>query len=115
MIRNKLTFTAIVPTVTFGIVAVALATGLTFSLAATAESISDDKYKFLEKNIETEFTAAKLRCNSLSSVNIDRCISEAESIRNASKVELDARYKGFISSKSDPQIAKSDSSYLVVM
>lgn len=114
---NKLTFTAIVPTVnfTFSIVALALTAGLTFSLAVTAKSISDDKYKFLEKNIEAEFTAAKLRCNSLSSVNVDRCITEAESIRNASKIELAVKYKGFISSKSDPHIAKSDSNHLVAM
>lgn len=114
---NKLTFNAIVPTVnfTFSIVAVVLTAGLTFSLAVTAKSISDDKYKFLEKNIEVEFTAAKLRCNSLSNVNVDRCLTEAESIRNASKVELGAKYKGFISSKSDQHIAKSDSNYLVAM
>jgi hypothetical protein len=74
-----------------------------------------DKYKFLEKNIEAEFTAAKLRCNSLSSVHVVRCITDAESIRNASKVELGATYKGSISSKSDSHIAKSDSNYLVAM
>lgn len=114
---NKLIFTAIVPTVnfTFSIAAVVLVVGLIFSLAATAKSMSSNEYKFLEKNIEVEFTSAKTRCNSLLGVAIDRCLTEAESIRNVSKTELDAKYKRFVSTQSDPRIAKADSDNLLAM
>lgn len=63
---NNLTFIAIAPAVglTFSITAAVLAVGLTCSMAAMAESMSDDEYKVLEKNIEAEYLIAMQKCNS---------------------------------------------------
>jgi len=96
---NNSTFKAIAPNVntTLSLAAVALTVGLTFSINAAAKSMSEAQYKFLEKNIEVEFTAAKDRCNSVTGSVFDNCIAKAESIRKASKSELDAQRKIVVS------------------
>ena len=96
------TFKAIAQKVrmTLCLAAVALTVGIAFSINATAKSMTDTEYNFLAKNIELEFTAAKISCNSVSGIAFDKCIAEAESIRDASKMELEAKRKIIVSGRS---------------
>jgi hypothetical protein len=107
---NKSTFRAIAPKVdvTLSLAAVALAVGITFSINATAKSMTDTEYNFLAKNIELEFTAAKISCNSVSGIAFDKCIAEAESIRDASKMELEAKRKIIVSGQSGSNSVNAD-------
>jgi hypothetical protein len=107
---NNSTFIAIAPKVnlTLSLVAVALAVGITFSINATAKSMTDTEYNFLAKNIEFEFTAAKISCDSVSGIAFEKCIAEAESIRNAAKMELEAKRKIIVSGRSGSNSASAD-------
>jgi hypothetical protein len=92
---NNSTFIAIAPKVnlTLSLVAVALAVGITFSINATAKSMTDTEYNFLAKNIEFEFTAAKISCDSVSGIAFEKCIAEAESIRKPLRWNLKLNVK----------------------
>jgi hypothetical protein len=104
------TFKAIAPkaNLTLSLAAVALTVGITFSINATAKSMTDTEYNFLAKNIEMEFTAAKIRCDSVSGIAFEKCIAEAESIRDASKMELEAKRKIIVSGRSGKNSAGAD-------
>ena len=112
---NSPTFKAIEHKVNLALclVAVVITAGLTFSNSATAKSMTDAEYKLLENNIETEFNAAKARCNSVSGATFDKCVADEESVRNAAKLELDAQRKIIVStkpeSKSSAHAAKLES------
>jgi hypothetical protein len=86
----------------------ALAVCIIFSINAVAKSMTDTEYKFLKKNIETEFNSAKIRCSSTSTVEFAKCISAAESVREASMKELEARRKILVSIQSDSHTAKTE-------
>jgi hypothetical protein len=85
---NSFTFNAIEATAESAVIA--LAVSLTLTTASMAKGMTADEYKFLKHNIELEYTTSKQRCNSISGLAKSRCLSEAMSIRNASKVDLDA-------------------------
>lgn len=96
------TFKAVAPKVhvTLSLAAMAFTVGIAFSINATAKSMTDAEYNSLEKNIETEFTASKNSCNSVSGIAFDKCIAEAESIRDDSKMELETKRKIIVSGRS---------------
>lgn len=114
---NNLNFTAVAPTVglNFGILAVVIAVGLTFSLGVMTKSMSDNEYQFLNKNIKTEYKAAKTRCTLLSSGENNKCVVKAVAEKKKSKAELDAKFKEPIDTQADSGIAKADSEFLVDM
>lgn len=107
---NNSTFKAIAPqvNVTLSLAAVALAVGITFSINATAKSMTDTEYNFLAKNIELEFTAAKISCDSVSGIAFEKCIVEARSIRDSSKMELEAKRKIIVSGRSGSNSVRAD-------
>ncbi|MDP2071501.1 hypothetical protein [Methylotenera sp.] len=72
------------------IFALALSYALVFVIADNSKTMYDGEYQLREKNIEVEFKAAKVRCNSLSSDENDSCIAAAESIKNTSIAKLEA-------------------------
>ena len=79
---------------TFNMSAIMLAVGLAFSLSAMAGDMSEKEYKFLEKNSETEYSAAIVRCNSLlAKASFLECVDKARSNRNTSENELQLGYK----------------------
>jgi hypothetical protein len=98
---NDPTFKAIERKVNLALcfVAVVIVVGLTFSSFATAKSMAGTEYRFLENNITVKFNDAKLRCGTVTSVAFDKCIADAESIRNTSKLELDAQRKAMVGTK----------------
>jgi hypothetical protein len=107
---NNSTFKAIAPKVnlTWGFATVALTVGIAFSTNAAAKSITDTEYNFLAKNIELKFTAAKISCDSVSGIAFEKCIAEAESIREASKMELEAKRKIIVSGRPGSNSVRSD-------
>lgn len=90
----------------------ALTFGLLLSMTAMAKNMSSETYRFLEQNIEVEFSAAKTRCTSLSGIAVNFCIADAESDMKKSKAELDAAYKTSFISGSE---ARVDANYIVAM
>jgi len=79
---------------TFNMSAIMLAVGLAFSLSAMAGDMSEKEYKFLEKNSETEYSAAIVRCNSLlAKASFLECVDKARGNRNTSENELQLGYK----------------------
>lgn len=72
-----------------------LLASLTICSSAIAESISKDEYFFLTKNIDAEYSAAIVQCNTLSAEASANCISAAKNNRKISKDELLSLYKPF--------------------
>ena len=73
----------------FALTVSSVAITILVSMTVMAKSMSDDQYNFLKNNIEVEYTSAMVRCNSIAVVKKSLCLSEAQSTRNASKVDLD--------------------------
>lgn len=59
------------------VAALALAVGLVFSAGAMADGMTKKQYQFLEKNIQTEYLAARKACKSLTENALDICIVKA--------------------------------------
>jgi hypothetical protein len=95
------------------LVPLVIVVGLTFSNLATAKSMTDTNYRLLENNTAVKFNTAKSRCYTVTSFAFDKCSAIAESIRNASKLELDTKRKVVIGtkheSKSNANTAKLES------
>jgi archaellum component FlaD/FlaE len=108
---NNSTFKATVPRVhvILGLAAVALTVGIAFSINATAKSMSITEYNFLAKKIEAEFTKAKIRCDSILGNAFEKCLEEAVSIKDTSKMELDTKRKIIKSTESSSISSKADS------
>ena len=78
----------------FHMSAIMSAVALAFSLSAMAGDMSEKEYKFLEKNSETEYSAAIVRCNSLlAKASFLECVDKARGNRNTSENELQLGYK----------------------
>ncbi len=99
---KKPTFNAMLPKVdlTLSLVVLALTVGITLSFNIAAKSMSDSEYKILAKNIEAKLSATKIRCYSVSDIAFDKCLTEAESIREGSKLALEAKRKIIVSGQS---------------
>jgi len=97
----------------FNISAIALAIGLAFSVSAMAENLSKKQYASFEKNIETEYKAAKIRCDSLAGNANDICVAEAKGNRDVAEAELEAKYKPSIKNSYNVRVAKADADYSV--
>lgn len=70
-----------------------LLASLTICSSAIAKSISKDEFFFLTKNIDAEYSAAIVQCNTLSAEASANCIVAAKSNRKTSKDELQSLYK----------------------
>lgn len=90
------------------IFALALSYALVFVIADNSKMMYDGEYQLSEKNIEVEFKAARIRCNSLSSDENVSCIAVAESIKNRSRAKLEANAQiGMMSPKTDIKLNNS--------
>ena len=107
---KKPTFNAMLPKVglTLGLAALAFTVGFTLIFNITAKSMSDSEYKILAKNIEAKLSATKIRCDSVSDMAFDKCLTEAESIREGSKLALDARRKIIVSGQPTSNVASAE-------
>lgn len=90
-----------------------LAIGLAMSTGAMAESMSKDQYKSLEKDIDTEYKAAKTVCESLAGNANDICVAEAKGKMNIAKAELEYNYKPTVKTMYKARVAKADADYSV--
>lgn len=89
-----------------------LVVSLSFTFASQARSMSEDEYAFLEKNINSEYRAAKNRCLLLSLNAQAQCVAVAKDKKNTSRLELDKSYKSKVSTRSDSLNDKADADYL---
>lgn len=90
------------------IFALALSYALVFVIADNPKTMYDGEYQLREKNIDVEFKAAKIRCNSLSSDENHSCIAVAESIKNTSRAKLEANAQmRMVSPKTDIKLNDS--------
>lgn len=70
----------------------ALVVGFVFSAGAMADGMTKRQYQFLEKNIETEYAAARKACKSRVGNALDICIVQANGRMNVARAELEAGY-----------------------
>ncbi|NOT14485.1 MAG: hypothetical protein HOP21_02675 [Methylotenera sp.] len=71
---------------------IALVFGLTISVSAMADPMTQYEYKFFEDNIMKEYDAAVERCDALSGDN-NACIATARANRNKSRDALNRKSK----------------------
>lgn len=100
---NKPTFKAIEHKVNLALclVATLIAVGLAFSNSATAKSMVNSEYEFLENYIEVKVNAAKVNCDLAEEVAFEKCIADAESMKHISKFELIAQRKAVVGTPHD--------------
>ncbi len=91
----------------FNISVIVFAFSIIFSVRAMAENMSINQSKFLEKNIDTEYGAAIVRCSALSEKASVGCTEVAKSNRNVSKTELQNSYKPAIKTKTNTSKAEN--------
>jgi hypothetical protein len=75
---------------------------LAFACIAIAESMAKSEYIFVQKNLNSEYNAAIVRCNALyNKTSFLECVEMARSNRSISETELLHAYKLAIHAKSD--------------
>lgn len=87
------------------LVAIALIFCFTAFNGASANTMSKNKYQALEKNIMTEYKAAKIRCGLLVGSEKTFCDTNADIAKNQSKADLDSSFTPTIQQR---KIKKSD-------
>ena len=70
-----------------------LSYSLVFAVNDYFETKHGNEYEFQKENIEVEYSTDITKCVSHSIIEFDQCVTEAEITRNASTVELYAKYK----------------------
>lgn len=90
-----------------------LVTGVVFSAAVLAETITKPQYQAQEKSIAAEYKVAKTACDSLTGNAKDICVVEAKGKQRVSKADLEANYKPSAKSHHAAQVAKADADYAV--
>ncbi len=97
---NKLFATILVVATSFGV--------CNFSSAATAESKAT--YKAAKDSADGDYKIARAKCDSLSGNPKDVCIEEAKAVRDRTKAEAEATYKGTVKARASARktIAEAD-------
>ena len=95
------------------ILAFTLTTGLSFSAASTAQTMSRDVYKDSESRISAEYKADKDTCDKLSGNAKDVCVEEAKAKEKVAKAELEARNQNTTKAQYDLRIAQAEAAYSV--
>lgn len=95
--------------------ALALAVGLAFSAGAMADGMTKRQYQFLEKNIDTEYAAAKKACKSRAGNALDICIVQANGRMNVARAELKSNYDPSIKNRYKAREASISANYAVAI
>ncbi len=95
------------------ILAFTLTTGLSFSAASTAQTMSKDAYKDSESRISAEYKADKDTCDKLSGNAKDVCVEEAKAKEKVAKAELVTRNQNTTKAQYDLRIAQAEAAYAV--
>lgn len=95
------------------IITFTLTTGLAFSAASLAQTMSKDVYKDSESRITAEYKADKDNCDKLSGNAKDVCIEEAKAKEKVAKAELESRNQNTAKARYDLRITQAEAAYAV--
>lgn len=98
-----------------GITLMAIAFSVASINSANAESMTKSKYQALDKNLNVEYEAAKVRCKSLSDDAKEICNAKAEGAKDISKAELEASFKPTIQNRYDANVVSANASYVIAI
>ncbi len=93
--------------------AAAMLLGLSFAVAASAESMAKDQYKAMGKTIDGDYKTAKAACASLAGNAQDICQAEAKGRKNVAQAELEFSYKPTVKTRYATRMARADADYAV--
>lgn len=93
--------------------AVALALGIVFGTAASAQGISQDEYKAGKDRIEADYKTDRAACASMSGNQNDICIAEAKAKEKIGRAELEASYKPTAKNRYQARVAKAEADYAI--
>lgn len=110
MTKLDITISDLVVAVLTGI---ALIFCITIFNGANAESISKSKYQSLDKNLNTEYKAAKVRCEPLVGNAQALCDTKAESARDIAKAELVASFKPTIQNRYSADLVSANARFAI--
>ena len=100
------------------IVAVVTATAVVFCIAffngANADGMSSGKYQVPEKNLITQYQAAKVRCDPLFGNAKALCDAKAEEARNVLKAELEVSLTPTTENRHDANMIRADVAFAIV-
>ena len=93
---------------------------MTLAIAAALASsgmgyaaLSKEERKSEQERIDSNFKAARQRCNSLSGNARDICVAEANGAQKVAKADLEARDKGTAKAQENARIARAKADYAV--
>lgn len=90
------------------LVAIAIIFCLTFFNGASADSPPKSKYQALEENLNIEYQAAKIHCQSLLTSAQDLCISKAEEAKDFAMARLQRENEKIGEIKKDEAVESKD-------
>jgi len=76
-------------------------------------ALSKEERKTEQQRIESNFKAAKQRCNNLSGNAKDICVAEAKGAQKVAKADLEARDQGTPKAQENARIARAEAEYAV--
>lgn len=100
-------------TTTFSLKWVALAAGLAFGAAVSAQSLPKDDYRAGKDRIATESKAAKAACTELFGNARSVCEAEASGAGKVAGAELDASYEPTLKSRNEVRVVKAEADHAV--
>ena len=92
---------------------IALAAGVTFSLAAQAQSLTKAEYKSEKDKISATYKTERAACNADKGNAKDICIELAKGKEKVDKANLEERYKPSEKTQHNARMAKADAEYAV--
>ena len=95
------------------ITAILAVTALSFSTAATAESMSKSEYAAAEKKISSDYKSAMKSCGVFANNEKGICMAEARRTEKEAKAQLKASYKPPNYATYEASVYKANTEYLV--
>ena len=92
---------------------IALAAGVTFSMAAQAQSLTKAEYKAEKDKISATYKTERAACNSDKGNAKDICVALAKGKEKVDKANLEERYKPTEKTRHNARMAKADADYSV--
>jgi hypothetical protein len=95
------------------ITAILAITALSFSTAATAESMSKSEYVAAEKKISSDYKSAIKNCDAFAQNEKGICMADAKRTEKMAKAQLKASYKPSSYATYEASVYKANTEYLI--
>jgi hypothetical protein len=92
---------------------IALTAGITFSLAAQAQTLTKAEYKAEKDKISATYKTERAACNSDKGNVKDICVAQAKGKERVDKANLEERYQPTEKTRYKARMAKADADYAV--